>query len=251
MSATGRFKRYFLRGLAVLLPTILTIWILVWGYSFIQDRISIHINRGLVWLISYVQGPDAALDKDALTKIFVDGTAGSMVGFLIALLLVVVIGALLASWAGKAIWRAIESFIMSTPLLRRVYPYVKQLTDFVLPEEDQKKMFSRVVAVEFPRKGCWALGFVTGSGFREVTEKARREFLTVMVSTTPTPVTGPVIVVPKEETIGLDMTIEEAIRFIVSGGVVSPGYAQPAHVSKVGKEMPDVTGAVQIPENVS
>jgi len=249
MSVTGRFKRYFLRGLAVLLPTILTIWILVWGYSFIQDRISVHINRGLVWLIGYVQGP-GALSKEDLTKIFVEGTAGSMVGFLIALLLVVLVGALLASWVGKALWRIIESFIMSTPLLRRVYPYVKQVTDFVLPEEDQKRMFSRVVAVEYPRKGCWSLGFVTGSGFREVTAKAAREFLTVMVPTSPTPITGYVVVVPKEETIALDMTIEEAFRFIISGGVVSPEYAQSTRVSKVGKEMPGVAGAVRISENV-
>ena len=83
-------------------------------------------------------------------------------------------------------------------------------------------MFSRVVAVEYPRKGIWSLGFVTGAGFRTVVDRVEKEFLTVMVPTSPTPVTGWVITIPKEETVALDMTIEEAFRFVISAGVVSP-----------------------------
>jgi len=249
MSATGRFKRYFLRGLAVLLPTILTIWILVWGYTFIQERISVHINRGLVLLIRSVQGADA-LPKEDLSRIFVEGFAGSMVGFFISLLLVVVVGALLASVVGKALWRGVEASIMNTPILRRVYPYVKQVTDFVLPEEDQKKMFSQVVAVEYPRKGIWSIGFVTGSGIREIAEEVGKEILAVMMPTSPTPVTGYVIMVAKDEAIALDMTIEEAFRFIVSAGVISPESAARALVSQVSEEVPVPAGAVAIKGNV-
>jgi uncharacterized membrane protein len=134
-----------------------------------------------------------------------------------------VLGALLASYVGRSLWRTVEKFIMNTPFLRKVFPYVKQVTDFLLTSEDQKKLFSRVVAVEYPRKGIWSVGFVTGSGLQEVVNTVRREFLTVIIPTSPTPFTGFVITVPKKQTIDLDMTIEEAFRFIVSGGVITPG----------------------------
>ncbi len=225
MGVTRRFKSYFLRGLAVLLPTILTIWIFVWAYTFIQEKIGIHINRGLVWLVVRVQAergiPEEELKKE-LTAIFVEGAAGSMVGFLIALMAVWVVGVLLASVIGKTLWRVIEHFIMNAPFLRRVYPYVKQVTDFVLTPEEQEKLFSRVVAVEYPRKGIWSIGLVTGSGLKRVAENVQKEFLTILIPNSPTPITGYVIMVPKEQTIALDMTVEEAFRFAISAGVIAP-----------------------------
>jgi uncharacterized membrane protein len=221
MGVTRRFKSYFLRGLAVLLPTILTLWIFIGLYRYIQDNISIHINRGLVRLIMFIQG-EGGISKEELTDIFVEGTAGSTVGFLLAVVVVFLVGALLASVVGRAVWRFIEDFIMNTPFLRRVYPYVKQVTDFVLTQEEQEKMFSRVVALEYPRKGIWSIGLVTGSGLKKVTENIEKEFLTVLIPNSPTPVTGYVIMVPKEQTIALDMTIEEAFRFAISAGVVAP-----------------------------
>lgn len=221
MSITRRFKSYFLRGLAVLLPALLTIGILVWGYNFLQNTMTVHINRGLVWLIVQFQGRHGLTEED-LTRIFVDGAAGSAVGFFIALLIVFAVGALLASVVGRALWRVIEAFIMNTPVLRRVYPYVKQVTDFVLTQEEQQRMFSRVVAVEYPRQGVWSIGFVTGSGVERVRQKVQKELLTVLIPNSPTPVTGYVIMVPKDQTIALEMTIEEAFRFCVSAGVVVP-----------------------------
>jgi len=223
MSVARRFKSYFLRGLAVLLPTILTIWIFVWGYTFIQENISIHINRGLVWLTIQVQGLDYHNEeiRRQWEKFWLEGWS-SIAGFLIAVVTVCMVGALLASFVGKAIWRFIEKFIMNTPALRRVYPYVKQVTDFVLTPEEQAKLFSKVVAVEYPRKGIWSIGLVTGSGLKKVAENVEKEFLTILIPNSPTPVTGYVIMVPKEQTITLDMTIEEAFRFTISAGVIAP-----------------------------
>jgi uncharacterized membrane protein len=227
----GRFKSYFFRGLAVLLPTILTIWIFVWGYQFIQDKIGIHINRGLVRLTMFSQGlqwDDEGNEKAKQTwrDFWIDGW-GSIAGFLIALIAVCVVGALFASVVGKTLWRMIEKFIMNTPVLSKVYPYVKQVTDFLFAQEEQEKLpFSRVVAVEYPRKGIWSLGLVTGSGLTKVVDSVRKEFLTVLIPTSPTPFTGFVIMVPKKQTIDLDMTIEEAFRFTVSGGVITPGQKQ-------------------------
>lgn len=231
MRITSRFKSYFLRGLAVLLPTMLTIWMFIWGYSFIKDKISIHISRGLVRLIMFVQG-EGGVSKDRLTEILVKGTAGSVLGFLITLIVVCVVGAMLANVVGRALWRMVERFIMNTPLLRRVYPYVKQVTDFVLTQEEHKKVFSRVVAVEYPRKGIWSIGLVTGSGLKKIVDNVEKEFLTILIPNSPTPITGYVIMVPKEQTIALDMTIEEAFRFTVSGGVITPNGEQGAILPK-------------------
>ena len=261
MSVTRRFKGYFLHGLAVLLPTILTIWLFVWGYTFIQNNISRHINIGIVRIIAILANERVNIsDRDIeeyllevkpelkgnpqelaihmkrpevqretrirkyesnLAKTWVDGP-GSVAGFIIAVIGVCVLGALFASIVGKRLWKMAENFIMNTPLLRRVYPYVKQITDFILTQEEQKKLFSRVVAVEYPRKGIWSVGFVTGTGLENVVSAVRKEFLTVIIPTSPTPFTGFVITVPKKQTIDLDMTIEEALRFIVSGGVITP-----------------------------
>jgi len=220
----GWFKTYFLRGLAVLLPTIVTIWIFVWGYTFIQDNISRHIRDGLFWLMRKTTS-DAFVDN--LSKPWLN-MALSAAGFLIALLVVCIVGALLASVVGRTLWRMIEKFIMNTPVLRQVYPYVKQVTDFFLTREEKEKMFSRVVAVEYPRKGIWSVGFVTGSGIQKVVNNVRKEFLTVLIPTSPTPFTGFIIMVPKKQTIDLDMTIEEALRFTVTGGLVAPDHKQTA-----------------------
>ena len=227
MSVRRRFKSYFLRGLAVLLPTVVTIGIFVMGYTFIQEKISIHINRGLVYLVMFVQDIDWHDDaaREPWTAFFVHGW-GSIAGFLIALVAVCILGAILASVVGRTLWRMVEQFIMNTPFLRRVYPYVKQITDFLLTQEEQKKLFRRVVAVEYPRKGIWSVGFVTGSGLEKVVSSVKKEFVTILIPTSPTPFTGFVITVPKKQTIDLEMTIEEALRFIVSGGVVTPGNMQ-------------------------
>jgi len=257
MNVTRRLKTYFLRGLAVLLPTILTLWILGWGYGKIQQTVTVHINRGLVKAFVWAQEREGVISQTALddyeknlTEKFVNGLAGSVVGLLIAILAIILVGALLASVVGRALWRLIEAFILGTPVLRRVYPYIKQITDFVLTQEERKEMFSRVVAVEYPRRGIWSLGFVTGSGFRQVAETARKELLTVMIPTSPTPITGYVITVAKEETITLDMTIEEAFRFIVSAGVISPNGEQAGTLPPGYGVAPGVAAAVGIRENI-
>jgi uncharacterized membrane protein len=219
----GRFKTYFLRGLAVLLPTVVTIGIFVWGYTFIQKYIGVHINEKIVSLHMLVKGYALTNEpvREDLAKFWVDGW-GSIAGFMVALIIVFIVGALLANVVGKTLWRIIENFIMNTPFLRRIYPYVKQVTDFLLTQDDQKTLFKRVVAVEYPRKGIWSIGFVTGSGLEKVVGGTAKELLTVLVPTSPTPFTGFVVIVPREQTIELNMTIEEAFRFTVSGGVVKP-----------------------------
>jgi uncharacterized membrane protein len=84
-------------------------------------------------------------------------------------------------------------------------------------------MFTRVVAVEYPRKGVWSIGLVTGTGLKKIEENVEKEFLTVFIATTPSPLTGFLVIVPKDEVMDLDMPIEEAFQFIISAGVITPG----------------------------
>ncbi|MBE3142825.1 MAG: DUF502 domain-containing protein, partial [Planctomycetes bacterium] len=178
------------------------------------------IRRGLEFLIKAAGG-----SEEYLKKFWVAGLL-SAAGFLIALGIVIAVGAFLASVLGKAIWRQIEKLIMNTPLLKQVYPYIKQVTDFFLKQEETKKIFSKVVAIEYPRKGVWSVGLVTGSGLKKIIGSSGKEFLTVFIATTPSPITGFVVIVPKEEVVDLDMTIEEAFRFIVSAGLIAPGTSE-------------------------
>ena len=216
MDALKHFRTYFFRGLAALLPTILTIWIFVQCYVFIQDKISIHINRGMVQLILWFTQRSS---KDMLVDFWVDG-AGKITGFFIAVVGVVFIGAFLASVMGRTLWRFFENAMANIPLIRSVYPNIKQVTDFLLTKKDLA--FSKVVALEYPRKGTWSIGMVTGTGIKRVNAATNDEFLTVFVPTSPTPFTGYVILTPKGDTIELDYTIEEALRFVISAGVITP-----------------------------
>ncbi len=235
MGISRKLRTYFLKGLAVLLPTILTIWIIVLAYNFIQKYIGNGINIGLVHLINNTPFLLPTWDTETLRDFWVRG-AGSIAGFIIALIIVLAVGALLASVVGRSLWRAVEKFIMNTPFLRQIYPYVKQVTDFVLTPEEKKKMFSRVVAVEYPRKGIWSMGLVTGSGVKKLVDATQKEFLTILIPTSPTPFTGFVIMVPRDETLDMNISIEEALRFLVSGGVITPGRQQ--HLPPQ-KEMPE------------
>ena len=216
MQAFKNFRSYFFRGMAALLPTILTIWIFVQCYIFIQDKVSIHINRGLVRLILLITNN---WEEEFLVDFWVDGP-GRITGFFIAIIGVCFIGAFLASVMGRTLWHFMEKNLMRVPLVRKVYPYIKQVTDFFLAKKSLE--FSKVVAFEYPRKETWSVGLVTGHGLKKVASETRNDFFTVFVPTSPTPFTGYVIMVPRDEIIELEMSIEEALRFVISAGVITP-----------------------------
>lgn len=216
MKAFRNFRTYFFRGMAALLPTILTIWIFAQCYFFVQDKVSVHINRGLVWVILRMTDK---YPSEFLYDFWVLGP-GRITGFFVAIFGVCVIGALLASVVGKAFWAIFEKIFVNAPLIKKVYPHIKQITDTVLVKK--KLSFNRVVALQYPRKGVWSVAMVTGEGLKSVNDSVKKEFLTVFVPSSPTPFTGYVILTLKEETIELDMTVEEALRFTISGGVITP-----------------------------
>jgi uncharacterized membrane protein len=134
------------------------------------------------------------------------------------------LGKFLAAGMGRWIWASTEALIFRLPVIRHVYSAVKQVTDFVFTEQEIE--FNRVVAVEYPRKGIWSIGFVTGESMLDIRSAANEPVLSVLMPTSPMPATGFTVTVRKSETIDLDLTVDQAIQFIVSCGVVVPDHQQ-------------------------
>ena len=133
-----------------------------------------------------------------------------------------IVGKLLAAGIGRFFWHQFESLINRLPIIRNVYSSVKQVTDFAFSEADVQ--FTRVVAVEYPRRGIWSIGFVTGESMLDIRNAAGEPVLSVLMPTSPMPATGFTISVPKSETVDLDITIDQAIQYCVSCGVVVPDH---------------------------
>ena len=267
--AQTNFKRFFIRGLATLLPTVLTIVLLVKCFEFVQDHISKHITEGAIrvmvvisdgfadveyprideatkqeYRVSHHVPPEVALDagsadyRDMRLWVLRDRwnkLPNSLLGFGLAIILVYIVGRLLASFFGRKLWGLFERTVQQMPGFKQLYPYLKQVTEFLFGEN--KIEFSRVVLVQYPSKGIWSLGLVTGAGFRHLVDQRKQEFLTLFIPSSPTPVTGYVIHVSKTEVIDLPISIEEALRFTVSGGVIVPGHQElPTQMKELASE---------------
>ena len=145
----------------------------------------------------------------------------SVVASLIVIILLFFLGTLFTKGVGGWAVRKFESaFVGRVPLVSNVYSSVKQVTDFLFTERTIE--YNRIVAIEYPRKGIWSLGFVTGESLLEMTTSAGVPLVSILVPTSPMPVTGYTINVPKNEIIDLDMTIDQAFQFCISCGVLVP-----------------------------
>jgi len=231
MAGSGmlHFRRFFVRGLATVLPTLLTLGIIIWVVGLIHKWFGRYINLGLIILL------DRVVPGVTETQIrnFWDRYWGlHAIGSILAIIAIYFVGRFVASFIGRSIWRMIEQGLLRTPIIRQIYPSVKQVTDFLFTERKELK-FSRVVAAEYPRKGIWSVGFVTGPGMRALREHTATEMLTVFIPSSPTPVTGYVITVRRDEVIDLPLTIDEALRMVVSCGVLLPSSQMPP-----GAELP-------------
>ncbi len=249
-----KFRKFFLRGLAFILPTILTFALLAWGWGFVKERIAAPINAGVRQLVVRVSQYPQVSEREMAAHENQVGAAElqrwraggdyrailrletrhavllarwtnyaiplDLIGLLLAIALIYIVGAAVGSYLGKWLYRRGELLVKKIPLIKQVYPSIKQITDFFLDDEQIK--FSRVVAVEYPRKGLWSLGLVTGTPMKVVQQLAQAPCLTVFVPSSPTPFTGYVITVPQADTIDLSISIEEALRFTISGGMVIP-----------------------------
>lgn len=142
----------------------------------------------------------------------------------ILLLVLYLLGKFVAAGVGHIIVGIFDRLILQLPLISNVYSAVKQVTDFVFVEREIE--FKRVVAVEYPRKGIWSVGFVTGESMIDIRTAADQPVLSVLIPSSPLPITGYTITILKSEAVDLNISIDQAIQFMVSCGVVVPPHQQ-------------------------
>lgn len=253
------FKVFFLRGLVVLLPSVLTLWIVVKAYQFIDSAIAQPINGGIRvvmhnatphWkVLSDRFEPDQEDIDSEMTRLRAEGARRlpdenairsalrqrfiqdwwdtrffgmmNLVGIFVAITGVYIAGRLLGGFFGRHIYRRLERALTTVPIFKQVYPSVKQVVDFLFGQ-DRSLQFSRVVLIEYPRKGLWSVGFVTSSAMRSLPDSADENTVTVFVPSAPTPFTGYTVIVRQNEVLDISMNIDDALRFIISAGVLVP-----------------------------
>lgn len=190
-------KRYFITGLLIWIPLVITVWVLALLIGTLESVVP------------------AFLSPQALFGIEIPG-------FRVVLVLLVVwlSGFLAANFIGQALIDGWERILGRIPLVRSIYNSVKQVSDTVLAPDG--RAFRDAVLVQYPRHGAWTIAFVTGAPSGEVAEKLGGDYVSVYVPTTPNPTSGFFLMMPRADVHALDMSVDEALKYIVSMGVVAP-----------------------------
>jgi len=195
-----KLKNAFLAGLAVTIPIGLTIYILI----FLID-----LMDGLLRVIPPEFHPDRFL-----------GIRLPGLGVIATVVLIFAAGLLTTSYIGGKFFRFAESLVERIPLVRGIYQAIKQIVQTMVSKEGQS--FKRVVLVEFPRAGLYTVAFVTGVTTGELKDKTGGHCINLYVPTTPNPTSGYYVMVPEESVTDLEMSVEDAFKLIVSGGIIAP-----------------------------
>ncbi|MDP7204029.1 MAG: DUF502 domain-containing protein [Pirellulaceae bacterium] len=297
------FRKAVLRGLAVILPPLLTLAFFLWAWSLVQNYLLSPVESGLQYVLvesiwdveeipedsKLVPGPNGIKqfpnankefyvvlprNKEAIPRkvwkpissnldlenttaedcfnayvqeVYLRPTYVIPIFLCVFIIVLYLLGKFLAAGAGRFMWGLINRTIMRLPVIRNVYSSVKQVTDFIFT--DREVEYTQVVAVQYPRKGAWSIGFVTGAGMLSVREKVQEPMLSVLMPTSPMPATGFIITVPRSETIDLDITIDQAIQFVVSCGVVVPEHQQHSDSpKKIGQMIEQAVQAEDAPD---
>jgi len=195
-------KKYLIAGLLVWMPL---------GITFLVVRAIVgFLDRTLLLLPQNYQ-------PDTFLGIHIPG-----LGVVLAVVLVLATGMVVANFLGKRIVSAWESLLARIPLVRSLYAGIKQIMEAVLATD--AKSFSKVLLLEYPRKGVWSFAFMTSDSLGEVQEKTPKKLISVFIPTTPNPTSGFVLMVPKEDVIELEMSVEDGLKMIISMGVVVPPW---------------------------
>jgi uncharacterized membrane protein len=195
-------KRYLIAGLLVWVPLGITIWVL--------DALVSTLDQTLMLV------PEQ-LRPDRLLGFHIPGF-----GVLLSFLILLLTGAVAANLLGAKLIALWESLLARIPFVKSIYSSVKQVSDTVL--SDQGTAFRKALLVEFPRPGCWTIAFLTGTPAAEVAPHLPGEHVSVYVPTTPNPTGGYFVMLPRSSVRELDMTVDEALKHIISMGVVAPRH---------------------------
>lgn len=226
LSFSEDFRRFFTRGLAALLPTLITLTVIVWLWNFLWEYLGRHLILllKLVWLALSERGIMPPQPAGYIGRYWSDELLRTrFVGVMLAIVAVYIVGLLVGNLIGRTFWKAGEALVMKVPIIRAIYPAVKQVTDFLLVDPKAQFQSSRVVAVQPHECGIWSIGLVTGTGLAPLDESTGQEMVTVFVPSSPTAFSGYVLIVPRSSLVELPLKVEEAMRMLVSGGVIAPG----------------------------
>ena len=191
-----KFRNYFITGVVVLIPIGITVYLTLFIVKISSKILPKELNPNY-YLPYYIPG----------------------VEIIISIILITFIGWLSLSFLGIKLLEIFNGVLKKIPILRTIYSAITQMTETFTKSESNKK---NVVLVEYPRKGSWAVGFATKDNEGEISDKTKQNLVNVFVPTTPNPTSGFLLMFPKEEVIYLDISFEEASRFIVSAGTSDP-----------------------------
>ena len=196
ISLIARLRNYFITGVVVLVPIGITLYLVKFFISISSKIIPSEINPN-----SYLPFSIPGLE------------------IVLAVILITFIGSLSLSFIGKKFLQIFNDLLKKIPILRTIYSAIGQMAETLAPKRKSKKS---VVLVEYPRKGSWAVGFATKDNKGEISKKTNKKLVNVFVPTTPNPTSGFLLMFPEDEIIYLEMSFEEASKFIVSAGTSNP-----------------------------
>ena len=210
-------RRYVIAGLLVWLPLALTFWLLSFAVGIMDG-----------WLDRVFALLPPSYHPDELLGISIPG-----LGVIFTLLLLITTGVFAANIVGRAFVRVWESLLDRIPIVRPVYSAIKRFAELVF--SDKSESFKKVLLIQYPRRGLYSLAFQTSSELGEVQGRSGEDVVCTFVPTTPNPTSGFIIIVPKKDIIELDMEVDEALKMIISLGVVVPTW----HGEQIG-DLPQV-----------
>lgn len=197
----ARFRTYFFTGIIVTAPIGLTIYLTWTLIDYVDSKVKILLPE--------------AYHPDRFLPFTVPG-----LGLLAVIAGLVLVGFLTANFVGRSLLRLGERLVGRMPVIRSIYSALKQLFETVLAQSSNS--FRQVVAVEFPRQGMWAVAFLTSDSGGEIASKTGEDMVTVFLPTAPNPTSGYLVCVPRSQVLFLDMSVEDAMKLVVSGGMVAP-----------------------------
>ena len=195
-------RKYLIAGLLVWMPL---------GVTFLVIRAIVGLLDSTLLLLPEGYHPDQLLG------IHIPG-----IGVLLAIILVLVTGMIVANFLGKRIILFWEQLLAKIPLVRSLYAAIKQIMEAVLSTDAQS--FRKVLLIEYPRKGLWSLAFMTSENLGEVQSKTAKAVISVFIPTTPNPTSGFIIMVPSDDVVELNMSVEDGLKMIISLGVAVPPW---------------------------
>lgn len=206
-------RRYIIAGLLVWVPVGITILII---------KLFVDLLDRTLLLLPHQLRPENLLGFD------IPG-----LGIFISAFIIITTGFVVTNFIGRRMVNFGENILDRIPLVRSIYSAVKQVTQTILSSD--KNSFRQVVLIQYPRKGVWTLAFQTGEAMATFNELTNEQLLTVFIPTTPNPTSGFILMIPEDEVIKLDIDVEDALKFIMSLGVVTPGSKPPSSDSSLSE----------------